>query len=243
MDGAADVALNIVFMGPPGAGKGTQADRFAREHGIPKISTGDILRDAVIGGDRAWAAGEGAVGSRRSGRRRPDDRHRQGPSVAGRRGAGFVLDGFPRTVPQAEALDELLAAARPGDRRRDSGAGRRAGAPRAYSRRICSVAAAARSRRSKAMGRCRSAARLAARCWCRGPTTASGRPRSVEGVLAGNAADDCVLSRAADVSRGQRRAGAGARARCPGRRGGVGAGQASGGARRRVPARRPEKNA
>ena len=47
MDGAGDVALNVVFMGPPGAGKGTQAERFAREHGIPKISTGDILREAV----------------------------------------------------------------------------------------------------------------------------------------------------------------------------------------------------
>ena len=44
------MALNLVVMGPPGAGKGTQAERFAREHGIPKISTGDILREAVPDG-------------------------------------------------------------------------------------------------------------------------------------------------------------------------------------------------
>ena len=50
MDGAGDVALNLVVMGPPGAGKGTQAERFARDHGIPKISTGDILREAVQDG-------------------------------------------------------------------------------------------------------------------------------------------------------------------------------------------------
>ena len=44
------MALNVVMMGPPGAGKGTQAERFAREHGIPKISTGDMLREAVASG-------------------------------------------------------------------------------------------------------------------------------------------------------------------------------------------------
>jgi adenylate kinase len=48
--GAADVALNLVVIGPPGAGTGIQAERFAREHGIPKISTGDILREAVASG-------------------------------------------------------------------------------------------------------------------------------------------------------------------------------------------------
>ena len=48
--------LNVVMLGPPGAGKGTQAERFAREHGLPKISTGDILREAVHGGHRARAA-------------------------------------------------------------------------------------------------------------------------------------------------------------------------------------------
>jgi adenylate kinase len=103
------VALNLVVMGPPGAGKGTQAERFAREHGIPKISTGDILREAVAGGtelgrrvkalmDRGELVGDelivGIVQERLS---RPDATR------------GFVLDGFPRTVPQAMALDAILA--------------------------------------------------------------------------------------------------------------------------------------
>ena len=118
-------------MGPPGAGKGTQAERFAREHGIPKISTGDILREAVAAGtalgrqvkalmDRGELVGDdliiGIVKERLS---RPD---------AAR---GFVLDGFPRTVPQAKALDEMLTDRGPADRRRDSGARRGAGASRA----------------------------------------------------------------------------------------------------------------
>lgn len=109
MAGAADVALNLVIMGPPGAGKGTQAERFAREHGIPKISTGDILREAVAAGsdlgrqvqalmDRGDLVGDDLIiGIVRDRLARPD---------AAR---GFVLDGFPRTVPQAKALDEILA--------------------------------------------------------------------------------------------------------------------------------------
>ncbi|MGH9175770.1 MAG: adenylate kinase [Vicinamibacterales bacterium] len=103
------MALNLVVMGPPGAGKGTQAERFAREHEIPKISTGDILRDAVAAGtdlgrqvkalmDRGDLVGDdliiGIVKDRLS---RPDAMR------------GFVLDGFPRTVPQARALDDILA--------------------------------------------------------------------------------------------------------------------------------------
>jgi adenylate kinase len=108
VDDAADVALNVVFMGPPGAGKGTQAERFAQEYGIPKISTGDILRDAVnarsplgVEVKNLMDRGElvpdalitGIVKERLS---RPDANR------------GFVLDGFPRTVPQAAALDGLL---------------------------------------------------------------------------------------------------------------------------------------
>ena len=100
--------LNVVMLGPPGAGKGTQAERFARTHGLPKVSTGDILREAVTAGTElgrvakaTMDAGElvgdevmiGIVGERL---KRPDTSR------------GFVLDGFPRTVPQAAALDRLM---------------------------------------------------------------------------------------------------------------------------------------
>jgi adenylate kinase len=106
-------ALNVVMLGPPGAGKGTQAARFARTHGLPKISTGDILREAVHAHtplgcaaretmDRGELVGDdvmiGIVGER-LGRKDTDP--------------GFVLDGFPRTVPQAEALDGLMRARGP----------------------------------------------------------------------------------------------------------------------------------
>jgi len=103
------VALNVVMLGPPGAGKGTQAERFAREYGIPRISTGDILREAIQSGsdlgqtvkavmDRGELVSDDLItGIVRERLARPD--------AAG----GFVLDGFPRTVPQARALDGLLA--------------------------------------------------------------------------------------------------------------------------------------
>ena len=101
------MALNLVMLGPPGAGKGTQAERFAREHGIPKISTGDILREAVQSESELGRRVE-AVMDR--GELVGDDliidiaRERLSrPDAAG----GFVLDGFPRTVPQARALDEI----------------------------------------------------------------------------------------------------------------------------------------
>ena len=102
------MALNIVMFGPPGAGKGTQASRLAAEWGIPQISTGDILRGAVQAGtelgQRAKAildAGElvsdeimvGIVKQRLA----EDDAK-----------DGFILDGFPRTVAQASALDTIL---------------------------------------------------------------------------------------------------------------------------------------
>jgi adenylate kinase len=102
------MALNLIMLGPPGAGKGTQADRFARARGIPKVSTGDILRDAVhegtaIGGRVKEIMARGELVS--------DDvmipvvRERlEKRDVRG----GFVLDGFPRTVAQAEALDAFM---------------------------------------------------------------------------------------------------------------------------------------
>jgi adenylate kinase len=103
------VAVNVIMLGPPGAGKGTQAERFARARGIPRISTGDILREAVHDGtvigrnvkavmDRGELVGDdvmiGIVTERLA---RPDAE------------PGFVLDGFPRTVAQAAALDTLMA--------------------------------------------------------------------------------------------------------------------------------------
>src|ERR1035437_9149396 len=99
--------LNLIMLGPPGAGKGTQAERFARTRGIPKISTGDILREAVAANTgvglrvkAVMARGE-AVGERvmiRSARERLER-----PDALG----GFVLDGFPRPGGQATALDAI----------------------------------------------------------------------------------------------------------------------------------------
>jgi adenylate kinase len=102
------MGLNVVVMGPPGAGKGTQAGRFARDRGLPKISTGDILRDGVreknpialearARMDRGELVDDAtmiAIVTERLSR----------PDVE----PGFVLDGFPRTVAQARALDELM---------------------------------------------------------------------------------------------------------------------------------------
>jgi adenylate kinase len=103
------VGLNVIMMGPPGAGKGTQAGRFARERGLLKISTGDILREAIKEKNPTALAAQAkmdrgelvddatiiAIVTERLGR--ADAR------------PGFVLDGFPRTVAQARALDELMA--------------------------------------------------------------------------------------------------------------------------------------
>ena len=103
-----DVPLNLVFFGPPGAGKGTQADRFAARHGIPKISTGDMLRKAVQDGTRIATMVRDTL---HRGALVSDDlmisivaeRLEQSDTAN-----GFVLDGFPRTIPQAAALDGLL---------------------------------------------------------------------------------------------------------------------------------------
>ena len=101
--------LNLVFFGPPGAGKGTQADRFAERHGIPKISTGDMLRKAVQDGTRV---GELVRETLQRGALVGDDliislvsERLEQPDTT----KGFVLDGFPRTLPQAAALDAMLA--------------------------------------------------------------------------------------------------------------------------------------
>jgi adenylate kinase len=101
-------ALNVVMLGPPGAGKGTQAERLARRHQLPKISTGDILREAVQGRtplgcvakatmDAGNLVGDDVMIGIVNERLARDDARR-----------GFVLDGFPRTVVQATALDLMV---------------------------------------------------------------------------------------------------------------------------------------
>jgi adenylate kinase len=101
--------LNLIMLGPPGAGKGTQADRLAAARGIPKISTGDTLREAVKAGT---PLGMRAKAIMDRGELVDDEvmiglvRNRLDRSDVAR---GFVLDGFPRTVAQAQALDGILA--------------------------------------------------------------------------------------------------------------------------------------
>ncbi|TCK05138.1 adenylate kinase [Phorcysia thermohydrogeniphila] len=101
--------IKVVFLGPPGAGKGTQAVRIAEKYNVPHISTGDILRAAVKEGTEL---GKLAKSYMDRGELVPDEviigiiRERLSqPDVKER---GFILDGFPRTIAQAEALDELL---------------------------------------------------------------------------------------------------------------------------------------
>ena len=102
--------MRVVLLGPPGAGKGTQARRLAARWSVPQIATGDMLREAVARGTRLGLearrymdAGELVpdaviIGLVRERLAQPDGQK------------GFVLDGFPRTVAQAEALDQLLEA-------------------------------------------------------------------------------------------------------------------------------------
>lgn len=100
--------LNLVIFGPPGAGKGTQASYLSRVYQLVHLSTGEILRDEIAAGTEIGQMAKDIIGR---GELVPDemvidliqDKLDKNPAVK-----GFLFDGFPRTVPQAEALDKLL---------------------------------------------------------------------------------------------------------------------------------------
>lgn len=99
--------MNLILLGAPGAGKGTQAEKICEHLGVPTVSTGNLLREAMAGGT---ALGEKAKSYVDKGELVPDEvvigivKERLAQADCQK---GFVLDGFPRTVPQAEALDAM----------------------------------------------------------------------------------------------------------------------------------------
>jgi len=102
------VSLNLVFLGPPGSGKGTQAAKLSEKMGMVHLSTGDVLRDAV---KRGTELGKKAEGYMVRGELVPDDLIIgliEDKVKAGELRNGFILDGFPRTIPQAAGLKAML---------------------------------------------------------------------------------------------------------------------------------------
>jgi len=103
------LAMNLVFLGPPGCGKGTQAYKVREKYGLPQISAGDILREAVHNGTKDGLKAKVFMDA---GRLVPDENVVKIVTDRLRRkdcASGFILDGFPRTVPQAESLGWTLA--------------------------------------------------------------------------------------------------------------------------------------
>jgi adenylate kinase len=100
--------MNLVFLGPPGSGKGTQAVRLSEKLGLVHLSTGDMLREAVR---RATELGRQADEYMKRGELVPDDLIIQlieAKIASGELDGGFILDGFPRTIPQAAGLKQML---------------------------------------------------------------------------------------------------------------------------------------